>query len=45
MTDFDPEERFTVPEETDPNDVLRELLESDGTDEVSDEPDVEESDS
>ena len=32
MTNFDPDERFTLPD----NEVLRRLLESDGTEEVSD---------
>jgi hypothetical protein len=43
---FDPDEKFDLPDDTDPDDVLRRLLESDGTDEVSSEPeDVEETDS
>jgi hypothetical protein len=47
MPDFDPDERFDLPEDTDPDGVLRKLLESDGSEAVSDEPedDVEESDS
>jgi hypothetical protein len=42
---FDPDERVNLPDDTDPNDVLRRLLESDGTEEVSDEPDDEEPES
>ncbi len=42
---FDPDERFSLPDDTDPDDVLRKLLEPDGTDEASDEPeDAEQSD-
>jgi hypothetical protein len=39
---FDPDERFSLPDDTDPNEVLRKLLEPDGTDEAGD---VEETDS
>jgi hypothetical protein len=42
---FDPDERFKLPDDTDPDEVLRRLLESDGTDEVSEPGDVGESDS
>jgi hypothetical protein len=39
---YDADEKFSLPDDTDPDDVLRRLLESDGTDEVSDEPEDEE---
>jgi hypothetical protein len=42
---FDPDERFNLPDDTDPDDVLRKLLEPDGTESVSDEPEGEEGDS
>jgi hypothetical protein len=42
MTDFDPDERFSLPDDTNPDDVLRRLLESDGAESVSDEPEDEE---
>ena len=42
MPDFDPDERFNLPDDTDPDEVLRKLLESDGTDEAEG---VEENDS
>lgn len=35
---FDPDERFSVPEGTEPDDVLRKLLEPDGAEGVSNEP-------
>jgi hypothetical protein len=35
---FDPDERFDLPEDTDPDEVLRKLLEPDGDESVSDEP-------
>ncbi len=38
MSTFDPDERFGLPDDTDPDEVLRKLLEADGTDEVSDDP-------
>jgi hypothetical protein len=38
---FDPDERFSLPDDTDPDDVLKRLLERDG-DSVSDEPEDEE---
>lgn len=34
MADFDPDERFNLPDDTDPDEVLRRLLESDGADEA-----------
>ena len=37
---IDPDERFTLPDDTDPDEVLRKLLEPDG-DGVSDEPEEE----
>jgi hypothetical protein len=38
---FDPDERFSLPEDIDPDDVLRKLLEND-EDEVSAEPEIDE---
>jgi hypothetical protein len=35
---YDPDARFSLPNDMDPDDVLKRLLESDGSDEVSDEP-------
>jgi hypothetical protein len=35
---YDPDEPFALPDDTDPDEVLRRILEADGTDEVSDEP-------
>ena len=40
---FDPDERFTLPDDTDPDEVLRKLLEREGDESVSDEPEDEES--
>lgn len=40
----DLDERFSLPEDTDPDDVLRRLLEGDGSDAVSDEPEDESED-
>jgi hypothetical protein len=31
--EFDPDERFSLPEDTDPEDVFRKLLETEGSDE------------
>jgi len=42
---FDPDERFDLPDDTDPDDVLKKLLEPDGSESVSDEPEDEETDS
>jgi len=42
---FDPDERFDLPDDTDPDDVLKKLLEPDGSESVSDEPGDEETDS
>ncbi len=37
----DPDERFSLPDDTDPDDVLRKLLEPGDGDSASDEPDEE----
>ena len=41
---IDPDERFVLPDDTDPDEVLRKLLGPDG-DEVSDEPEDDETES
>jgi hypothetical protein len=41
MSTFDPDERFALPDDTDPDDVLGRLLESHRTEEIS-EPEDEE---
>jgi hypothetical protein len=38
---FDPDERFNLPEDTDPDEVLRRLLSGDGDESVSEEPEDE----
>jgi hypothetical protein len=38
---FDPDERFSLPDDTDPDEVLRRLLGSDGAEGVSTEPEDE----
>ena len=38
---FDPDERFFLPDDTDPDEVLRKLLEPSGDDTVTDEPEDE----
>jgi hypothetical protein len=35
---YDPDEVFSLPDDTDPDEILRNLRESEGTDEISDEP-------
>jgi hypothetical protein len=39
---FDPDEKFGLPDRTNLDEVLRRLLEAEGTDEVSDEPEEKE---
>jgi hypothetical protein len=39
---IDPDERFNLPADTDPDEVLRKLLEPDGSESVSEEPEDEE---
>lgn len=42
---FDPDERFSLPDDTDPDDVLRKLLLEKDEDEATDEPEDDEAES